>query len=82
MVVVTERLGRPRRGSGDFIQLKLVYPVDSGTPTATCHVLPAVERPTYCGYPWEALVEVPGASSLEDVPAELRCAECAEAAGG
>jgi hypothetical protein len=77
MIVVTERLGRPRWGSADFIQMKLVYPVDSDTPTATCHLLPAAEQPAYCGFPWEALVEVPGARDFNDVPENIRCTPCA-----
>ena len=77
--VATERLGRPRRGRADIIQTKLVYPIDSDTPTALCHLMPAPEKPAVCGFPWEALVEVAGTTTFDDVPEELRCPECAEA---
>ena len=59
MIVVTERLGRPRTILGDIVQTKSVYPIDSDTPTALCHLLPAPDLPALCGHPWEALVEVP-----------------------
>ena len=75
-IVATERLGRPRRGGANVIQTKLVYPIDSDTPTALCHLLPGPEQPALCGIPWEALVEVPGATALDDVPPELRCDDC------
>jgi hypothetical protein len=75
-VVVTERLGRPRSWVADVIQTKLVYDDDPDVPTALCHILPAPEQPAFCGHPWEALVEVPGAESLAAVPNDLRCRAC------
>ena len=79
MIVVTERLGRPRTILGDIVQTKSVYPIDSDTPTALCHLLPAPDLPALCGHPWEALVEVPNAVGFEDVPEDLRCRECLRA---
>ncbi len=79
MLVVTERLGRPRWGTANFVQTKLVYPIDADTPTARCHLLPAPQQPALCGFPWEVLVEVPGANDLDDIPLDLQCTDCAEA---
>jgi hypothetical protein len=64
---------------GDIVQTRSVYPIDSDTPTALCHLLPASELPALCGYPWEGLIEVPNATAFEDVPEDLRCRECLRA---
>jgi len=76
VLVATERLGRPKRSGGNVVQTKLEYPTDSDTPTATCHVLPSAEEAALCGYPWEALVEVPGCPEFLALSADLRCAKC------
>jgi hypothetical protein len=81
VIVSTERLGHPgndaswleRRG---IVQKQLVYPDDAASPTATCHLQPSTNEPALCGYPWEALVPVPGAPAFDSLPEGLRCVEC------
>ena len=81
MIVATERLGRPdprasRGDRGGLVQRQLVYPVDSETPTATCHVQPSAREPALCGYQWEGLVAVPGSPSFDEIDDALRCDRC------
>jgi hypothetical protein len=80
-VVGTERLGGPGAESGRWeragiFQGKLQYPTDLDMPTATCHVQPSREEKALCGLPWEALIEVPGQPSFEDIEISLRCDRC------
>jgi hypothetical protein len=86
VIVSTERLGRPGEESGwlerhDIAQRRLTYPNAADVPTATCHLQPAEDVPAICGYQWEGLVRVPGATSLDDVAAELRCPRCVARSG-
>jgi len=85
LLVATERLGWPGEESGrleraGFVQRRLTYPSNPEEPTATCHLQRAEDEDALCGYQWEGLVRVPGATTLEDVPEWSRCQRCAEAA--
>jgi hypothetical protein len=65
-VVATERLGWPRRRRWSLfnlveVQRKLVYDDEPDRPTATCHLQTADDSAALCGFPWEMLVEIPGA---------------------
>jgi hypothetical protein len=82
MIVSTERLGRPSEESGrferhGFVQKRLVYPLDSDTPTATCHVQRSAREPALFGYQLEGLIAVPGSPSFEEIEDSLRCERCA-----
>jgi hypothetical protein len=86
-VVGTERLGWPSEESRwaertGFQQ----YFREPEVPTATCHLQLAADQAALCGFPWEALVEVPGKVQFPDIDPDLRCSDCeqrgAEAAAG
>jgi hypothetical protein len=72
VIVSTERLGWPKifgaRQHAD-------------EPSATCHLQPESYREALCGYPWESLVAVPGDPAWSDLHPDLRCDDCASAAG-
>ena len=81
MIVATERLGWPGKESSrleraGILQKRLVYPRNSGAPTATCHLQPSAEEPALCGFPWEGLVAVPGGQEFEDIDEWMRCDDC------
>ncbi|GAA1806672.1 hypothetical protein GCM10009835_27080 [Planosporangium flavigriseum] len=90
MITATERLGWPERRWADWLwlrplwpgeyQRRLVYEDQPGTPTATCHLQFADDRPALCGYQWEGLVAIPGNPPFDSLDDWLRCDECAEAA--
>jgi hypothetical protein len=83
VIVGTERLGwpPPPKGWRRFVpwetQSQLVYDDRSDEPTACCHLQPHEEAPALCGFPWEALVAVPGDRSWDDIEEWMRCDKCA-----
>lgn len=86
MLVVTERLGwPPRRWWSRWLlvewQGRLVYEDEPDRPTAMCHLQPAEREAALCGFPWEALVLVPGEPGWTDLHPELRCPDCGRASG-
>lgn len=50
-------------------------------PSSTCHLRPADDTPALCGFPWEALVDVPGGVAWSDLHPMMRCDRCAHDAG-
>jgi hypothetical protein len=84
-IVATERLGVPGAESSwlerkGYVQKSLQYPTDPEKPSATCHLQPDEDQDALCGYEWECLVAVPDATSFADVPEELWCTKCRQAA--
>lgn len=82
LIVATERLGYPpqRRGWRKFLpweyQGQMRYPDRTDEPTAACHLQRDDDQPALCGFPWEALIEVPGQPRWEDLDTWLRCDRC------
>jgi hypothetical protein len=81
MILSTERLGLPGAESpwlerAGFVQRRLVYPNQPDEPTELCHLQPADSEPALCGFPWEALVAVPGDRTFGDIDPSLRCERC------
>jgi hypothetical protein len=81
--VATERLGWPRRRWWHItgvplgeVQTRLQYDIEPTTPTATCHVQSTEQSDAPCGYPWEALIAVPGQPAWRQLPHWLRCDGC------
>ena len=80
-VVAAERLGRPGEDSGmlerlGILQRQLRYPIEPDVPTELCHLQRSSDENALCGFPWERLILVPGAVSLDDIDEELRCRTC------
>ena len=80
-IVSTERLGVPGEESSrlerqGYVQKSLEYSNQPDEPTATCHLQPSHGQNALCGYQWEGLVVVPGATSFDDIPDALRCTKC------
>jgi hypothetical protein len=88
-VVATERRGWPKRRewAAPFVLLlgewqgKLRYEDSPDEPTATCHLQTSPEEAALCDHPWEALGVIPGQPSWADLHPEMRCEDCAAAAG-
>jgi hypothetical protein len=86
LIVSTERLGFlgddaswvERKG---YVQRSPSYENHPDQPTATCHLQEGPEVNALCGYQWESLSPVPGATSLAEIPDSLRCSKCWMAAG-
>ena len=57
------------------------YDCEPERPTATCHLQTTSDSPALCGFPWEALIDIPSAPEWTELHPDLRCDACEEEAG-